>query len=62
MPNIRVKLKFLIFIWRKYIMDKKIGVIHEIGDMGLGFEELTEKDKQALNEQTKKEQDNKSQK
>lgn len=43
-------------------MDKKIGVIHEIGDMGLGFEELTEKDKKALNEQTKKEQDNKSQK
>lgn len=43
-------------------MDKKIGVIHEIGDMGLGFEELTEKDQQALNEQTKKEQDEKSQK
>nr|DAR95543.1 MAG TPA: hypothetical protein [Caudoviricetes sp.]DAU84642.1 MAG TPA: hypothetical protein [Caudoviricetes sp.] len=62
MPNIRVKLKFLIFIWRKYIMDKKIGVIHEIGDMGLGFEELTEKDQQALNEQSKKEQDEKSQK
>ena len=43
-------------------MDKKIGVIHEIGDMGLGFEELTEKDQKALNEQIKKEQDNKSQK
>lgn len=62
MSNIRVKLKFLIFIWRKYIMDKKIGVIHEIGDMGLGFEELTEKDQKALNEQVKKEQDKKSQK
>jgi len=62
MPNIRVKLKFLIFIWGKYIMDKKIGVIHEIGDMGLGFEELTEKDQKALNEQSKKEQDEKSQK
>ena len=43
-------------------MDKKIGVIHEIGDMGLGFEELTKKDQQALNEQSKKEQDEKSQK
>lgn len=43
-------------------MDKKIGVIHEIGDMGLGFEELAEKDQQALNEQSKKEQDSKSQK
>ena len=43
-------------------MDKKIGVIHEIGDKGLGFEELTEKDQKALNEQVKKEQDKKSQK
>ena len=43
-------------------MDKKIGVIHEIGDMGLGFEELTEKDQKSLNEQVKKEQDKKSQK
>ena len=39
-------------------MDKKIGVIHEIGDM----EELTEKDQKALNEQVKKEQSEKSQK
>jgi len=62
MSNIRVKLKISYIIWRKYIMDKKIGVIHEIGDMGLGFEELTEKDQQALNEQSKKEQDKKSQK
>lgn len=43
-------------------MDKKIGVIHEIGDMGLGFEELPEKDQKALNEQVKKEQSEKSQK
>ena len=40
-------------------MDKKIGVIHEIGDMSLGFEELTEKDQQGLNEQSKKEQEEK---
>lgn len=32
----------------------KIGVINEIGDLGLGFDELSEKDQKALNEQQQK--------
>jgi hypothetical protein len=31
----------------------KIGVIHEIGDMGLGFNELSKKEQQQLKEQKK---------
>lgn len=27
------------------------GVIHEVGDMGIGFEPLSQKDNQTLNEQ-----------
>jgi hypothetical protein len=36
-----------------YIMSDKIGVIHEIGDMGLGFTELTPAEQKQL-EQDKK--------
>lgn len=40
-------------------MDTKIGVIHEVGDMGLGFDELNEKEQKALREQEEKQkQDN----
>lgn len=44
-------------------MDEKIGVINEIGDLGLGFDELSDKDKLALKEQEEqKEKENKSSK
>ena len=36
-------------------MTDKIGVIHEIGDLGLGFTELNDKDKSILKEQEQKE-------
>ena len=38
-------------------MYDKIGVINEIGDMGLGFDELSESDAKVLKEQEKKEQE-----
>lgn len=34
-----------------------IGVINEIGDLGLGFESLSDKDKKILEEQEKKTQE-----
>ena len=36
-------------------MSGKIGIINEIGDMGLGFDELTESDQKKLEEDQKKE-------
>ncbi len=41
-------------------MSDKIGVINEIGDMGLGFDELSESDAKVLKEQEKKEQERRS--
>ena len=38
---------------------EKYGVLHEIGDMGLGFDPLSEKDNKTLNEQVQKEASNK---
>lgn len=38
-------------------MSEKIGVINEIGDMGLGFDELSESDQKKLEEEQKKEQE-----
>lgn len=38
-------------------MSDKIGVINEIGDMGLGFDELSESDAKKYKEQEKKEQE-----
>ena len=35
-------------------MDNKIGVINEIGDLGLGFEELTVEEQQKLEQQKDK--------
>lgn len=35
--------------------EKEIGVITEQGDLGLGFDPLTDEEKEALNESTKKE-------
>ncbi len=32
----------------------KVGVIHEIGDLGLGFDEVDEKDQEKLKEELKK--------
>lgn len=34
--------------------EQSIGVITEVGDMGLGFEELSEKDKDKLKDQDEK--------
>lgn len=39
------------------VMSEKIGVINEIGDMGLGFDELSESDQKKLEEEQKKEQE-----
>lgn len=37
-------------------MEKKIGVLHEIGDLGLGFDEVPQEQEQALKEQMQKQQ------
>lgn len=37
-------------------MEKKIGVLHEIGDLGLGFDEVPQEQEQALNEQMQDQQ------
>jgi hypothetical protein len=37
-------------------MEKKIGVLHEIGDLGLGFDEVKEDQQEALKEQMKEDQ------
>lgn len=37
-------------------MEKKIGVLHEIGDLGLGFDEVKDDQQQALKEQMKEDQ------
>ncbi len=34
--------------------DKQIGVIHEIGDMGLGFDPISKDDQKIIEEQEKK--------
>jgi hypothetical protein len=36
-------------------MSQQIGIIHEIGDMGLGFEPISESDQKLLEDQKKKE-------
>ena len=44
-------------IWRKeaYIMaQEQIGVIHEVGDLGLGFQELKEEEQKKLQEEKDK--------
>lgn len=41
------------------MMDNKIGVINEIGDMGLGFDELSDKDQKVYNEEFKPAQSDK---
>ena len=38
-------------------MAQQIGVINEIGDMGLGFDVLTEQEQQRLEQQQKHEQE-----
>ena len=37
-------------------MEKKIGILHEIGDLGLGFDEVKEDQQEALKEQMKEDQ------
>lgn len=37
-------------------MEKKIGVLHEIGDLGLGFDEVPQEQEQALKEQMQDQQ------
>lgn len=37
--------------------DNKYGVINEVGDLGLGFQELNDNDQKVLQEQLKQEQD-----
>ena len=61
------KLGFNIKVYYKnirevFIMSDKIGVINEIGDMGLGFDELSETDAKVLKEQEEKEKREKQQK
>ena len=41
-------------------MSDKIGVINEIGDIGLGFNLLNEKDQKAYNEASEKEKEQKN--
>jgi hypothetical protein len=36
----------------------KIGIIHEIGDMGLGFQELTEEEQKKVEEDITKKRNN----
>lgn len=37
-------------------MEKKIGVLHEIGDLGLGFDEVPQEQEQTLKEQMQEQQ------
>jgi hypothetical protein len=37
--------------------EPKVGIIHEIGDMGLGFDELTESDAKLYKENEEKKKD-----
>ena len=37
-------------------MKKDVGVINEIGDLGLGYDELSDKDKLVLREQEEKDE------
>lgn len=37
-------------------MEKKIGVLHEIGDLGLGFDEVPQEQEKALKEQMQEQQ------
>lgn len=39
--------------------EPKVGIIHEIGDMGLGFEELSESDSDKLEKLKKEEKESK---
>lgn len=41
-------------------MSDKIGIINEIGDMGLGFDELSESDTKVLKEQEKEQEKRRS--
>ena len=41
----------------KIMADNKYGVINEVGDLGLGFQELHDNDQKVLQEQLKQEQD-----
>lgn len=34
---------------------EQVGVLHEVGDLGLGFQELTEEDQKKLQKKDKKE-------
>jgi len=36
-------------------MSQQIGIIHEIGDLGLGFDPISESDQKLIEEQEKKE-------
>jgi hypothetical protein len=47
----------MIFMEEKIMADNKYGVINEVGDLGLGFQELNEEDQKVLQEQLKHEQD-----
>lgn len=38
--------------------EKQIGIIHEIGDMGLGFDPLSEEDKKIIEQTEKNKEDN----
>jgi nucleoside-triphosphatase THEP1 len=38
---------------QKMVNEEKIGIIHEIGDMGLGYQELTEQEKKQLKEDSR---------
>lgn len=40
-------------------MEEKIGVINEVGDLGLGFTELTEDQKKVIKENESKEENKK---
>jgi hypothetical protein len=43
-------------------MSDKYGVIHEIGDLGLGFDEVSDKDQKTLKEQQQEDDRRKEQK
>ncbi len=39
-------------------MSQQIGIIHEIGDMGLGFDPISESDQKLIEDSEKKEKEN----
>ena len=53
--NFEYSLEFYLFKEVYIMAQEQVGVLHEVGDLGLGFQELKEEDKKKLQKKDKKE-------